>query len=327
MDIIQTLWSETAGRIFLITLGCYLFGYMIYGGYVLTFFGGRGSLPFGMADFSIADLISIFPATISTIFNIIPKALFAFLEGLTIHFVIPVATALIVRYLLGFQLNQFIFDANLLGFLAILGPIFWLSGYVLIVFLRPKIPIKILFIVMECFGAILYFATLSTTGEPPSITPISMPISINQILQIFYSVLSVVFVFEIISLPYIFGMEIAQKAIKLNLLIRIDRLTLRQPILRAGMKKVVDPSETGNKPSFRELWLAQKSLRVDMEPDAYEWLPAPDRNLYLIATFEKFVLLFAPTPGPDSEDGVTLMLNRDMILSIETEHRSQTITH
>jgi hypothetical protein len=39
MNILPNLWSDTAGRIFLITFASYLFGYMIYGGYIYTYFG------------------------------------------------------------------------------------------------------------------------------------------------------------------------------------------------------------------------------------------------------------------------------------------------
>jgi len=85
---------------------------------VYTFFGRKGSLPFGLADFSIADLISIFPAAIITLINIIPKAFFEFLKGISVHFVIPLIIGVAVRSVSGFRLNQFSFDANWIGSIA-----------------------------------------------------------------------------------------------------------------------------------------------------------------------------------------------------------------
>jgi hypothetical protein len=306
MDFLQTLWADAAGKIFLITVGSTLFGYMVHGGYMFTFFGRRENLPFGLSDFSIIDLISIFPTAIVTFFNIIPKAFFEFLKIFIIHFVIPVTIGIIIRSS-GFQLDQFLFGTTwLVQILNGAGFFIWASCYFFAI-IQSRNLLKVFIVIVEFLGAILYFVTLSTMGGPSTTINISPAQT-----QILYAI------FATTIFPYVFGVLIARKAIKSNLLVRIERLTLRQPILKEGMKKVTTSTETGNKPSFRELWLAQKSLPVDMEPDAYEWSATPDKNLYLIATFEKFVLLFTPIPGPEPEDGTTIMLNRDMILSMET---------
>jgi len=99
MSILQNLWSDTdtAGRIFLITFACYFFGYMVYGGYIYTFFNRKGSLPFGLADFSIADLISIFPTAILTLINFVPRAIRNIFKGVLIHFLVPIAVGVLCQ--------------------------------------------------------------------------------------------------------------------------------------------------------------------------------------------------------------------------------------
>lgn len=314
MDFLQNLWVDPTGKIFLITVGCTLFSYMIYGGYIHTFFGRRGSVPFGLADFSITDLISIFPAAIITIFSLILKAIKSTLKNFLIHFLAPIIVGTGIRsYISGSPLSPFLFDKILIEYLVQAGYVIWIFGYSLATFQSSKTP-KRVFTSVEFLGIILLSVTLPSVGQSPTFTSIPL-IQTSFVLDILFNIL---IPFTSIAGFFVFGIEVAQKAIKSNLLIRIDRLTLRQPILKEGMKKVTTSTETGNKPSFREIWLVQKNLPVDMEPDAYEWSATPDKNLYLIATFEKFVLLFAPIPGPEPEDGTTIMLNRDMILSMET---------
>ncbi|NMC79890.1 MAG: hypothetical protein GYA59_11060, partial [Chloroflexi bacterium] len=82
MSFLLDLWSDTAGKIFLITFVSYLAAYLVYGGYVYTFFGRNVGLPFGLADFSIADLISIFPAMVITLVHTVSRAIGEFLKGL-----------------------------------------------------------------------------------------------------------------------------------------------------------------------------------------------------------------------------------------------------
>lgn len=320
MNILQDLWSDTAGRIFLITVVSYLFGYMIYGGYVYTFFGRRGSLPVGLADFSIADLISIFPVAIITLINIIPKAIFKILKGLFIHFGIPVIFGVVIRFVLNFQLSTILSDTVLIGYLARTGFSIWIFGYLLAIVHPKKIPLFIFF-GMENLGMILFFTAISNSSVPP----VNSPILSGDALQIMNAGLAILFILELIALPFAFGIGIAETAIKSNLLIKINRLILRQPILEGGMKKVKALSETKKKNSLPELWLAQRNLPIDIAPDAYEWLSTPDNCLYLIATFEKFALIFVP--GITAQDNSTIIMSRDVIMSIEISHKTEPKTH
>ncbi|NMC81077.1 MAG: hypothetical protein GYA59_17080, partial [Chloroflexi bacterium] len=120
---------------------------------------------------------------------------------------------------------------------------------------------------------------------------------------------------SIVAIPYLFGAQITKTAIELDLLIRIERLTLRQPIFREGLRKVAGFSEAGHKTSLRRSWLVQENLPVDVAPGVYEWSLAPEKGIYLIATFEKFVLLFVRALS--LEDSYTVMINRADILSME----------
>jgi hypothetical protein len=320
MDILQNLWCDTAGRIFLITFTSYLFAYMIYGGYMFTFLGKKGSLPFGLVDFSIADLISIFPSAIITIIDIIPKAFIQILKGLFLYLVIPLVIGLFIRSVTGFRLNQFALDPTWIGSLAVVGIVLWLTGYLLAILQPLKIHWAVP-IFVETLGAILFFAAIPNSGEPAPV----IPAPTNQTQQGIDNLLGIILTLEIVAIPFTFGVGIARTTIRLNFLIKINRLILRQPILRGGIRKITVPNETRRVNSFQDLWLAQKSLPVNIEPEVYEWMPGSDKEAFLLATFEKFVIIYEP--GLGDEDNHIIMMNRDVILSIEFTNKAETKTH
>lgn len=314
MNIIQNLWSDTTGRIFLITFASYLFGYLVYGGYLFAFFGRNASLPFGLADFSIADLISVFPAAIITIIDIIIKAFWGFLKGLFFHIIIPIAIGVAIRSLTGLRFNQLSIDATWVGLLAFVGIVIWLSSFLISISKSTNIPL-VVFIFIEIIGSIIFFAAVPNTGEPDPIFP-TLTAQTQSGLSI---ILIIILTLEIIAVPYLFGVSVALTAIKLDLLTKIDRLTFSQPILQDGISKITIKSEIRGKQALKELWLTQRNLPIDVEPDVYEWLSPSDKSTYLIATFEKFIVLYVV--GLKTEDSHTIVVKRDIILSLEIAHQ------
>lgn len=315
MNFLQSMWSDSAGRIFLITFTSYLFGYMVYGGYLFAFFGRKGSLPIGLADFSIADLISIFPEAIITIIDIIPKVFLEILKSFFINFAIPLIIGVVIRSSTGFRLGLLSLDVTWIGSLAIFGIILWLTSYLFSV-LRAFNFGWFVFVLIEVLGAILFFSSIPNPGESIPV----FPVPTTQTQQGINNLLWIILILEAVAVPYTFGVGIARTAIKSHLLIKINRLTLRQPIISNGMRKIAVPPETKSKNSLQELWLAQKNLPINIEPDAFEWLPTQERDVYLIATFEKFVVFYEHVL--DGQETHTIMLNRDLILSIEFANRA-----
>ena len=171
MKIIQDIWSDTAGRIFLITFASYLFGYMVYGGYLFAFFGRKGTLPFGLSDFSIADLISIFPAAIITIIDIIPKVFLEIIKSFFFHFVIPLIIGTVIRSSTGFRLSLLLLDVTWIGSLAIFGVALWLASYLFSI-LRAFNVRWFVFVLIESLGAILFFSAIPNPGESIPVFPI-----------------------------------------------------------------------------------------------------------------------------------------------------------
>jgi hypothetical protein len=106
MNILHDLWADTAGKIFLLTIASYLFGYLVYGGYLGTFFRRIGNVPFGFTEFSVADLISIFPTAIITILNIIPRAFLDIIVGLLKNVIVPFAVGLLIRSTTGYYIGR-----------------------------------------------------------------------------------------------------------------------------------------------------------------------------------------------------------------------------
>lgn len=330
MNILQNLWPDTAGRIFLVTFASYLFGYMVYGGYIYTFFGRKGSLPFGLADFSITDLISIFPTAIITLINFFPKAAKEITKGFFIHLFLPAAFGIGIMIIIDharFRLSQLLLDPTLIRNLAFAGFVLWSIGYLLAIFHPIKNP-KVSFVttvLLRYIGASLFFLPILNLSVPIPVTPAPLSqtqLALNNILN---SLMEIFLIIDTILIAYAFGVGIALTAIKSNQLIKIDRLTLRQPILKTGIKKITVPPEIKERIPILDLWLSQKNLPIDIKPDVYEWSPTPDITPYLIATFEKFVLIFISGLVP--ENNSTIVISRDVIMSIEIAHKTEPKTH
>lgn len=321
MEFIHTLWDDVAGKIFLITFVSYLTGYLIYGGYLFSFFGKKASFPFGLFDFSITDLISIFPAGILTLVDLIIKLFPKLLKVLIFQLLIPFAVALTFSAISGLKFNRFGIDDVWIGFLASAGLAIWLGG-LLFFFYRFSDTFLIVSFFLETIGLIMFFLALPNPGEPTSILLAQK----FELPALFNSLLRIILLFEIAALVYIFGNSIAKTAIKLNLLVKIDRFVLNQPVLQAAMlSRAPIPSGVKVKSPINEWWLMQKQLPVNLEPELYEWRPSHNEAMYLIAAFEKFIILYSV--NQEENDHRTFVINRDVLLSLEIAHQTDVKNH
>jgi len=141
---------------------------------------------------------------------------------------------------------------------------------------------RFLFIFIEIIGAAIFFISIPDKVEAFPVLPTPSDFAQQALTFLF----TFIFSLEIITLPYLFGMVIAETAIKSDLLVKIDRITLSHPVLKDGLRKITLSTEIENKITFRELSLMQKKLPIDIEPDVYEWVSTADNSLYLVATFE-----------------------------------------
>ena len=73
--IVSALWSESAGRLLLISAVTYFVGFSIYSGYLSWFFGGYGSVPFGVIGFSVIDIINLVPVVFLTSLRLLFRVL------------------------------------------------------------------------------------------------------------------------------------------------------------------------------------------------------------------------------------------------------------
>jgi hypothetical protein len=320
MSVVLNLWAETNGKIFLITFGGYLFSYLIYGGFIYNFLGKRGSIPLGFADFSITDLISIFPTAIFSLMIFISKAIRVIFKIFVIHLVIPMIIVYFMRLVVGALWKAYSIAPNMGGYLVLIGIFLWFLGFYLY-FLQPlKIPRKVFYII-EIIGIIMFWFSVPNSGQPLPEIP-QLPFLNNQGLNNFlYNIIGL----ELIPLPFLLGYGIGSTAINSNLLIKIDRLVFSQPILQLSMKRVEAPPDFVKKTPLRTILLFRNNIPINSEPEVYEWAQNPDYNLFLIATFEKFVLIFLREINGKSMQ--TLTINRDVILSIELAKETETLSN
>ncbi len=310
MDILRDIWSDTAGKVFLITFFSYLFGYMAYGGYISAFFNQRGSVPFGFVDFSIADLISILPITIITIISLLPKIITSTLKALSIHLLLPSMVGFIIRFAFNDPINLLLLKNPSLTIVSPLGFVLWLFGSILF-FWKSKFVHSLLSIVFELVGSILVFCSIPIPGKefPNFIEPFA------QIRQTTIDILTLFIILEIIILTYILGNTIAKNAIRKNWMTHIERIVFNRPVSKDCIRNEHFIDLSPSHPASQKHWFFQKKLAVSAEPEIYEWPPSPERNFYLIATFQKFLLIYCL--DKNSGKNQTITLNRENILSIE----------
>ncbi|MDX9990846.1 MAG: hypothetical protein RBS68_02245 [Anaerolineales bacterium] len=294
----QSLWSDPAGRIFLITFLAYSTSYMLYSGYMSWFAGGYGSLMLSQYGFTAIDFLSLIP----TAFIFLSQAFQTLAKFLIRYFLIYVfGPALILVLVSAIQGHYDIHVFPRTYWLASTGFLIWLAGAWLgISPFRANGSIPKISVAMCYLGVFLIILStpLPTTNESTEGAQ-DYATSSNFLFEI-AMLLSLVLV--IIS-PFFVGKEMAATAVREKLLSQVTSFTLTQALPIPGTEPVIARKRN-------IIWAVPK-------PDFFVYNFNEQKPVYLVSSFSQTVILYAPSETTSDERGKLILIAATMICSLE----------
>ena len=320
-SVIGTLWASAAGQIFLLTVLVYLTVYLIYGGYFSRFAGGYSLMPFNLSGLTIIDILLLFPTVFVTLVHLVWRGGWAVLKAGGFALLYFLGSMLLGSFLAGvFIWIGLIPSVPLATILHPVGQFLWLAGlYVLLFFLgifpqhRWLKAIVFLLLLVGTFLVIISLKPLQGQVVVPGV--LEVPAPVGYIGRLLWELLIAMGVVLLFIMPMILGFEMAEVAVKEDLLSKVASLTLTQPIPSLGSPDSVFASSTPAS-SFRQSWWIKPVLSVDVEPDVYTYVPKT--GLYLIASFHDSVAFYAPVENRSQPiDGRMILITRNIISSVD----------
>jgi hypothetical protein len=307
------LWQHPELLIFLITVTTYLFGFLIYGGYLSAFAGSIGNTPFAFSDLTIVDLLAILPMAILTIINKIINSFWKVINFIVIYSFLPTFIGLLFRFS-----YPTIFAPPIASIAFLTGFILWIV--VMLTVSWFDIRYKSWWFVLELFLAIssgiLFWGGASVVGQT-AIQPQTEGISLlNNLLYV------IAFSFAMLA-AFVLGIITAETVVERKALSKVSRIVLRQPLPLLG--KAEQAINETNMRTTRK-WLFQASVPVMIEPDVYTYSFRDEQVLYLVSTFRNFSLFFIPGNRKDEKiNGHLLSISSYLIYSVELITRDRNI--
>jgi len=324
--LVSDLWSEPAGRIFLLTVSSYFIGYSIYGGYLSGFAGGFGNLPFRLSESSISDLLTLFPAAIVTVLHTIVNGWRAASRYLLLRWIGPILASLMVVMIYGCLFGPLIIRATLVPWVFQLSFISWVVGVLLPSFISLKstwsrrsfVAIWLLFQIAGI--ALLSISSASVSFIPATSTSVlRLDPGVAVVLDL---VMTLMILVILLLAPVAFGVEMAKVAMKEELLSKVSRLVLKQPVVGLGSitpGHLRPPEVVGN---WLQRWFAKPSSSASSESTVY--ICDLDRPVYFIAGLQSLVAFFVPDAAESSDvSGRIVLFARDVIYSMELQNRKR----
>ena len=317
LKTITELWQDTTGRIFILTIVPYFWGYAIYSGYFARFTGGWGSLLLNLREFSLIDLFTFFPTAILTIFNIIARTWKPILFGALMRLVIPI----IVSSLIAIKVRaEFSFQINFIDsvFLVQASLIIWLIGLNIPFFSHSKSEWEQRLIIaswlfLQILGLSLFFTLILSVQNIPENNLPTNPADAKTYTKLFDVLFILLSIIDGIFILILFGKEIADTAIKERALSKVIKLNLNYPI--DVLAKFSDPLEYLSKQTIekRTHWLFKPELSLSINPNIYTY--SPKIPVYLVATFHLFIAFFIYDETQD--EGEMLLISNNAVLALE----------
>jgi hypothetical protein len=301
--ILSSLWGDVVGQVFLITIYSTIFGYLTLFGYISWFTGGKGGLAFRSTEFSLHDILGIFPTIISSILEIG----FKYSKTIVRFVLMPFVEAfLLFIYLLVKYGIPFIPSGSQM--LLLLASVY-LLGFGFLFSSVDKKQKKASF--LSLFLKLL----LTIAGFFIFLVSIISPISINSsnylvIIETFNLIL-------IILMPvlfYYFGSKAGEIAFSSKLLTSVSQIIASYPVFGFETEGVIDNLEGKGKRNI--VFLPKKSVmtKVINQPSETYYFEFENGTLFLIATLSKYSLFFRPE---SEKDGSAILISNEYLSSIK----------
>jgi hypothetical protein len=335
------IWTDPLGRTFLLTTFFTYVGLSVYGGYLSRFAGGFGGLSLGHSGVEITDLITLFPTAIVTISRILYDAAKAFIRPLLLNLIYFVLANLIGIVVAGVTSSFWQISPNAANTLLEAGVII----YGAVVFLHlplatykpnlanskwwlPAIYGVLTIAIFLLSLGLLSFAQQGSPDRQVNQTAIELktPISdsifllvervtpiLLELCILLYTILGLFF------LPVYLGIRMAQIAVRGNVLSKVNRLILKQPLSSLDEFASDETPQSQQKVPWKQRWFTGSALNVAVKPDVYSYVSIESKSMYLIASFAHSVALYVPSSGEVSANGRLIVIDRELIRSIELQ--------
>lgn len=318
---ISDLWQEPAGQIFITTTAAYLISYLTFSGYIARFSGGYGSISFSLVEFNVTDILTLVPTAFLTLLAVAIKGLREITASIFKNIILPIFIVFTIMFLI----NSFILlpqiPAQHVPLLMYSGVILWYIGVFGDLFsVDAKAFWFIIFFALKIVGTIpicLVFFQLLNHGIPTSLDPYVVPPFVPPLNSILSNIFAILFVFSVFLAPHVFGHEMAQIAVKRNILSKVQKIILKQPIPDLGQVEYSKVPNNEVKDKRKGLWISKAAFPIEIIPDIYICCPS---NLYVVASFRSNSAFYLPNSTFD-KPGTLIVVANSTIYSIELESR------
>jgi hypothetical protein len=321
LSLLQSLWADTFGKIFVLTLIAYATSYMVYSGYLSWFSGGYGGFLFSQVGFTPIDFLSLIP----TIFALIIRSLWSlvrfFFRMLAYFFLIPLFIAIILTGFLGLFGVHFFAGNISLGLFGILIWYLCILAWIILETTGNRYKKYIwYFIAFSAFGILLWFFGSSNGSSNLIIIPfLNMHSTYSSSPNILSEILAVFFIVTALVYPFIIGSLLASLAVNGKYLSQLLKISLNRPMeIPGGIMEIKFTKFQRNRSSSK----GQKGIdKRDNEVFSYSW--ATDHPAYLIGSFSKTTAFYLPPETTLGEYGKMVLLTNEIICSLEIEGRKK----
>jgi hypothetical protein len=316
MGFFQGLWGSDVGKIFISTFIAYSASYMVYSGYVSWFSGGYGGLLLSQIGFTAIDFLGLIPTAFVLMVNWV-KSTFVFLvKALLLYVFLPLGFLFIFGWVLQFFRIQIFVHS---GTVFLIGLLVWISGLNIVLSSIGKQELINWSALAICFfGVFLIAFSLPLTPADIAASPVSQtwPSPIIFIAAVFSEVISLIYLSFFLTVPYLIGISLAKTALSEKMLSRLVKIVLKQPL---QMLEANSPETRKTELSPKSTWLFLKRPPVEIKPTIFEYEWNESQPAFLVASFSRTTAIYLPSETTSAEQGKLLLLNNDLICSMEIE--------
>jgi hypothetical protein len=318
---ILDLWQDTAGRIFIVTALAYLGSYLIYGGYLAWFTGGFGGISFSLLEFNVFDILTIIPTAFLALINIFRSLFIAIFWAILKYIIVPIALGFIIASP-GYWISvHFKVNVAFPSTLTELGFVLWSFG------ILPNIQTsnrdfserntwnKVYFVLRVLGSVIFLLGFFEALASGIHAYPIPQPVITPSFVGEIYGLTVIILV---IFIPVALGLTTAQVAIEENVLNRVTKLVLKQPIPILGETYELVTNKAQQEKRDR-LWLLRSTVPIEIQPEVY--ICCPEKCLYLVASFRSNTIFFTPEGDSLNKRGSTVIIANEYLQAIELQSR------
>lgn len=318
--LLASLWSDIVGRIFLVTIISYFIGFSVFGGYISRFSGGFGGLSLSKMGFQITDIVTLLPTMVFSILDIARKSLLSILLY-TIRAVLYISTA----FALGFGLGLLITTLGIQNLPLVIiqaGPLLYtyslLLSSIAVNFSKGRFWSLLILWFLQIIGMTIITTAIGKGVQPAAARiPIVDDFLISILYPISYNLMTPLLVMALSLVPVILGSTMASLSVKDNLLSKVAKIALRQPIQSMANYEIAPHLSRQIKTSWFKNWILRSNLPITIEPDVYEYDFTNYLPVYLIFSFNDITGLYITTQKGSLTGGKLVVLSRDIIYSLE----------